>query len=1405
MDPPTMRLSFAAAVGQLHEHAKAHLCGMCFGASCIRLSKLHECNCKIDKPGAFGSHTCSTCDFDRIHACLSGVSAESLDLIAVDSGATASFIRRKNQRLLKGSIGPSDVRVIGIEGQLQNARGQGRLVVTLKDIKTGNLYEVDFGYAHLLDKSPIDLLSISQSLLLNLKFHFERDNCYIELQDGTRLMLLQSNGLFYLPMAKLQEAMNITPVAAETEIETTPIVPAVAKANATLTPVTIVDDEEDDDEPQDDEFSISPDPFWRDFETITSNPPTLPRLAGHESIFAMDILQALDDSGQRTDFALATFHIWHNRLRHISPALLRKLHSMGFIRGLDITGNKHERQCDCGICRMAKARLRGVNKMNPKRPGKPGERVSTDLKVLPIRCIENLKYVIPFIDHYSGHALVFFASNKKAETIAAIMERYIETMKTLGVEVREIHSDRGSEFFKQDAKTLGADDKWAAHAQHVFKETCGKLGVKHVVQPVGEHEHFAESWFSRHSVSVDAMLAHARLSGILAPLAYLYSCFIENRMPCIRHDRFMSPLQIINGTEPDFTHFKTFGCDAYQTEPNDTHAKVPGVVRGRKLIFVGFNSDCKGYALFDPVERRLVSGSTNVVFNENLNDRVDQLRMWDRRRQMLKDKKPMETQPLQLDDFAVDPADPTSPSAVRGLFTDPDEPKLLSDFVNDAAADSTASAGEQVQPPDDIDINEVESKPPLSPLHPKKIAAQEGLRAFNESNNIRPVRTVRIGKRSQLTPEEKRFLQRAQQLDTMCVFQSPCPKKGTSPSRTRYLRYMKASTIRQALSLGAKPADIIWDFERGWIVFPEVEPIEEGHVIDAMDLCTEHDVKHCVDRYGALCLGKTKTTDYMLASLAEQHDPERREFLFNEMMQKAFDPEVLSRELDSLFARTKFSEKCARKILDFNSMKLACSGLVTDDFAARGWNLEPEPANPELALAPENFERMKWKEAMDEEVDSFTNFGAYRVKREADARAAGKQILTCRWIYKRKIQKDGSVGRYRARLVARGFEQRDGDSYDSHSIHSPVVSKDGLRMMLSLAAGHNMRLHQLDVSAAFLQAPLDSPLYMYPPRGFEKYCKAGDVLELHSATYGLKQGSSAFFAALKLHLCGEGNRSCNDIAAYLNEDLTTGSHTEGSSASPEATIDGKYTSIAHLGFKSITGDPCIFVRNDARGKIIVSTYVDDLTYACSNDTLADEFLREMRTRFKIKDGEGAPVSWLLSMAVTQDLEKGYVRISQETYTQAVADKFLTPEEVERGSNIRHPMLHSQPLTKCDPEQAVPKAKFDYLSCIGSLLHLVSCTRPDIAHAVGALARFAAAPSAKHVEAAKRVCLYCLNTKALGIQYTRDTTENANLPVVMHNAVHPCDPEKQEGFKMETCLNFTSPEVTTSCNHLSLHS
>ena len=54
------------------------------------------------------------------------------------------------------------------------------------------------------------------------------------------------------------------------------------------------------------------------------------------------------------------------------------------------------------------------------------------------------------------------------------------------------------------------------------------------------------------------------------------------------------------------------------------------------------------------------------------------------------------------------------------------------------------------------------------------------------------------------------------------------------------------------------------------------------------------------------------------------------------------------------------------------------------------------------------------------------------------------------------------------------------------------------------------------------------------------------------------------------------------------------------------------------------------------------------------------------------------------------------------------------------------------------ERSIPKDSFDYLSVVGSLLHISNCLRPDISYAVGNLARFANAPGAAHVRAAKRV-------------------------------------------------------------------
>ena len=148
---------------------------------------------------------------------------------------------------------------------------------------------------------------------------------------------------------------------------------------------------------------------------------------------------------------------------------------------------------------------------------------------------------------------------------------------------------------------------------------------------------------------------------------------------------------------------------------------------------------------------------------------------------------------------------------------------------------------------------------------------------------------------------------------------------------------------------------------------------------------------------------------------------------------------------------------------------------------------------------------------------------------------------------------------------------------------------------------------------------------------------------------------------------------------------------------------------AGLQFSALIGDPCVFVKSEARGRIIVAVYVDDVTYATDSDEMAAEFLAGMRERFDIGADEGNDVEWLLSIAIDQDLKAGTVSMSQQTYIEAVADRFL--DEFEKQQRPNTPMLHSESAQLRRTEEGgrvVPKSEFDYLGCVGCLLHCVYC-------------------------------------------------------------------------------------------------
>ena len=132
------------------------------------------------------------------------------------------------------------------------------------------------------------------------------------------------------------------------------------------------------------------------------------------------------------------------------------------------------------------------------------------------------------------------------------------------------------------------------------------------------------------------------------------------------------------------------------------------------------------------------------------------------------------------------------------------------------------------------------------------------------------------------------------------------------------------------------------------------------------------------------------------------------------------------------------------------------------------------PTSVQEALKDEN-----WVQAMNEEMSALEKNGTWEiVERLGDKRPVG-----CRWIYTVKYPFDGTLDRYKARLIAKGYTQTYGIDYEE--TFSPVAKMNTMRILLSLAAHFGWELHQFDVKNAFLHGDLEEEIYMEIPPGYE--------------------------------------------------------------------------------------------------------------------------------------------------------------------------------------------------------------------------------------------------------------------------------------------------------------------------------
>jgi histone deacetylase 1/2 len=106
-----------------------------------------------------------------------------------------------------------------------------------------------------------------------------------------------------------------------------------------------------------------------------------------------------------------------------------------------------------------------------------------------------------------------------------------------------------------------------------------------------------------------------------------------------------------------------------------------------------------------------------------------------------------------------------------------------------------------------------------------------------------------------------------------------------------------------------------------------------------------------------------------------------------------------------------------------------------------------------------------------------------------------KNVIDCKWVYRIKKHTDGTIDRYKARLVAKDFEQRYGIDYED--TFSPVVKIATSRLVLSISGRE---------------------VYMKQPPGFESSANPNYICKLDKALYGLKQAPRAWYSRLSTKL-----------------------------------------------------------------------------------------------------------------------------------------------------------------------------------------------------------------------------------------------------------------------------------------------
>lgn len=926
------------------------------------------------------------------------------------------------------------------------------------------------------------------------------------------------------------------------------------------------------------------------------------------------------------------YNLWHRRLGHVGPSVLRKIHTMTTLkRPINIPPQIEL----CDVCAKTKMRKR-TSKVLAEHKDRKLALLSIDIAGPFPTSIRGFRYFAEVIDNWSRKVWTLLLK-RKDDIIPALDQLALQVERQTGEKIIATRTDNAGELIKvlsswkvkdgvkhQLTATYTSSQNGPAERAIQTSETDARAMLKDADLPV-------EFWC--YTIEADTYVRNRRSDGPE----------IIEEVDGVKIVKRLSPEAAWTGQPQSIDHLRAFGCKAFSHVDPKSHPagtrKDKFMDRGRECVFVGYNDDTtKQHLVYAPDLQRVVA-SSYTKFKESVPGGSINLNL---------------NIKLSGGEFISGQGTPNT-LAVRNPRGRPTK--------------AVVEARESSQPEG---VKPISHTPPLLPkLGSENRGPKSGVPEPRQTTSAET--TTNVKEKFTQLPDIEDQLKR-QKIEV----QIPSVKIDT-PAKTTRMRETSAGGIKKPLTRHSprflNHMEKIFDKYglRNLISRPVTRAMMlRSPTLQSSQTTTEPSIQHTVPNPSTV-LGASRSNETKRKRDLDNGDdiegmPEKK--ILRAMI-------ALIDEIDEYF----------------NEEEVAFFVQALDSNTTM--NEIPIPRSYREAIKHPVYGEM-WKEAIEEELRALLENKTW----EEVFPPSGVNLVDTKWVFTVKPNLDGTLERFKARLVARGFSQQFGVDY--RETFAPTVQMATFRTFLALVAAEDLECRVFDIKNAFTESEIKEDIYLKAPQGV--HVKKGNVLKVLRSLYGLKQSARDWNLLLRSELC-------------------------------------------QWGFLQSKADPCLYVHKER--EIMVLTYVDDIPAAARDTADLDWFKSKLAGRFNAKDLGEITKTKILGMRVTRDRKKRTLWLDQESYLDRTLKKFGIGNAKHKPVSI--PLdgyTNLRPAT--DNDTRVDPT--EYSEKIGSFMFSMVYTRPDLAFPLGRLSQYMRDPAEHHNQALKKLMRYIRSTVNLRLRF-----------------------------------------------------